>query len=328
MFALGKPRTLGAAAAVAAAALAVAGCGSSSTTSSGTGAMIGSSAISRAANISGAAKGEKVAYTLTESLPSVGKLTMTGTGAFNTSPQQGEMSMNISIPGIASLGSQAASLSQLPLTLVIDNKTIYAKLPSALSSKFSTFTGGKSWVSINLAQFAASSKVPGLSNLLSGQGSSPMNPAASLQQLKAASANGITKVGTATVNGVSTTEYKASLDLSKLSSTLPAAQRKVLKQQLAIASKQMGLTQIPFEVYIDSANLIRRLTMDISYSVNGTKVPASLQMDFLAYGAQPAPTVPAASDTDDLTSLLSMYSGKSGSSSGSSSGSGSGILGG
>ncbi len=295
---------VGATAAIAAAALAVAGCGSSNAPSSGSSAQIGSSAISQAADISGAAKGEKVSYTLTEQLPSVGKLTMTGSGQFNVSPEQGQMTLDISIPGLSSLGSEASALSKLPLTLVIDNKVVYVKLPSALASKLSTYTAGKPWVSVNLAALASSSSIPGLSTLLSGQ-SSPTNPAATLKELEAASSNGITQAGTAEVNGVATTEYKATLDLSKLSGALPAAERKVLKPELAQISTQAGLTQIPFEVYIDSAHLIRRLTMSFTPQAQGTKIPVTMQMNFLSYGKQPAPTLPSAADTDDLTSLLS-----------------------
>jgi hypothetical protein len=288
--------------------LTVAGCGSSSTSSSaavsGSDAQIGSAAISRAADVSGAAKGEKVAYSLTESLPSIGRLSVTGSGTFNASPQQGQMSLDVSIPGISSLGSEAAALSNVPLTLVVDDQTIYVKLPSALASKVNTYTGGKPWVSVSLAKLASGSKIPGLSSVLNGS-TSPTNPAAALKELEAASSSGITKVGAATVNGIATTEYSATLDLSKLSSALPAAQRKLLKQSLAAAAKQTGLTQIPFDVYIDSADLIRRLTMNFSFTVHGTSVPVALTMNFLAYGPQPAPTVPAAGSVFDLTGLLS-----------------------
>ena len=290
------------------AAALVAGCGSSHTTShAATGAAsatIGTSAISRAADVSGAAQGEKVSYTLSEQLPTVGKLTLTGTGAFNASPRQGEMDFTVSAPGLSSLGSEAASLTRFPLTLVIDDKTFYVKLPSALSSKFGTYTGGKSWVSVNLAQLASS--IPGLSSLLNGQ-TSPTDPAATLKELEAASSSGITQVGSATVDGVATTEYSATLDLSKLSAALPAAQRKLFKQALARSSQQLGLTAIPYDVYIDSAHLIRRLSMNFDISAMGDKVPLSLQMDFLAYGPQPAPTVPAAGDVFDLTGLLGSY---------------------
>ncbi len=316
---VGTSRILGVGVTAAAAAAVIAGCGSSHATAShasvaNTSAHIGSSAITQAADVSGAAKGEKVAYSLTETLPSVGKLSLTGTGAFNTSPQQGEASFVLSVPGIASLAPEAAALSNLPLTLVVNDKTLYAKLPSSLASKVGTYTGGKSWVSVNLAKLASGAQIPGLSNLLNGQ-TSPTDPSAALKELQAASSTGITKVGTATVNGVATTEYQATLNLAKLSTQLPAAQRKALKQGLARASKQLGLTTIPFDVYIDSAHLIRRLTLDYTFTAHGTKVPLSVQLDFLSYGQQPAPTVPATSDTFDLTNLLSMYSGALGSAS-------------
>ncbi len=316
---VGKSRVIGTSVALAAAAAAIAGCGSSHSTAAhasvaNTSAHIGSSAITQAADLSGAAKGEKVAYSLTEQLPSIGKLSVTGTGAFNTSPQQGETSFDISVPGLSSLGSEASALSNLPLTLVVDNQTLYAQLPSALASKVSSYTGGKSWVSLDLARLAASSQIPGLSNLLSGQ-TSPTNPAAALKELEAASSTGITKVGPAKVDGVATTEYRATLNLAKLSTQLPAAQRKALKQGLARASKQLGSTTIPFDVYIDSAHLIRRLTLNYTYEVQSTKVPLTMQLDFLSYGQQSAPTVPAASDTFDATSLLSMYGSAFGSAS-------------
>jgi hypothetical protein len=303
-----RSRVLGGTVALATVAAAVAGCGSSHITSAtAPSAHIGGSAITQAADISGAAKGEKVAYTLTEQLPSVGKLSITGTGSFNTSPQQGEMDLDVSVPGISSLGSTASALSSFPLSLVLDSKVIYLKLPAALSSKVSTYTGGKPWVSVNLSQLASTSSTPGLSNLLNGQ-TSPTNPTAALKELQAASSTGITKVGTATVNGVATTEYKATLNLLKLSKQLPAAQRKALSAQLAKSSKALGTTTVPFDVYIDSAHLIRRLSLNYSYASAGTTVPLMMQIDFLSYGHQTAPTVPAASETFDLTGLLSTYS--------------------
>lgn len=286
--------------------VALAGCGSShSTSAADAGAHIGGSAITQAADVSDAAAGERIAYTLTEQLPSSGKLSVTGTGSFNTSPEQGQLNMHVSAPGISGLGSDASALSKLSLSLVLDNKVIYVKLPSSLSSKLSTYTDGKPWVSVNLAQLASTSSIPGLSNLLSGQ-TSPTNPTGSLQELQAASSTGITKVGSATVNGVATTEYKATLNLAKLSQRLPAAKRRLLTQDLA-SSRKLGITTIPVDVYIDSAHLIRRLILNYSITEQGASTPAVMQYNFLAYGHQPAPTDPASSDTFDLTGLLSTY---------------------
>jgi hypothetical protein len=321
MSVLKRSRVLGGTVALATVATAVAGCGSSHSTQAAAApsAHIGGSAITQAADVSGAAQGEKISYSLTEQLPSVGKLTVTGTGAFNASPAAGEMDLNVSIPGISSLGAAASALSSIPLSLVLSDKVLYVKLPTTLSSLTSSYTGGKPWVSVDLSKLASMSSTPGLTNLLNGQ-TSPADPTAALKELQAASSTGITKVGTATVNGVATTEYKATLNLAKLSKRLPAAQRKALTQQLAKSSRQLGTTTVPFDVYIDSAHLIRRLTLNYSYTVQGSTVPLMLAIDFLSYGPQAAPTVPAASDTFDLTNLLSTYSSSLGSQSGTTTG--------
>jgi hypothetical protein len=315
----GHSRTLGAIAA----ALLIAGCGSSSAASAShpsrsasASGSIGSSLISRAADLSGAAKGEKIAYTLSETVPSLGKITVNGTGAFNDSPSDGQMTLDVAVPGASSLGAEASLLSNLQLSLVIDQQAFYIKLPSNLTTLASSLTGGKQWLELDLTKLASSSKIPGLSSLLNGQGS-PADPAATFQQIEAASANGVTKIGSATINGVATTEYRADLDLSKLSSSLPASLRAAMKQHLAQAEKTMGISSLPIDVYIDSANLIRRVVLNFTPSAGGTKIPISLQMDFLSYGPQPAPTVPTAAETFNVDSLLSKFgSGAAGSASG------------
>jgi hypothetical protein len=296
--------------AVAAAALVVAGCGSSSSHPSASvkpapaaaKATINGSAIARAADVSGAAAGEKVAYTLTGSAPSLGNITVTGVGSFNRSPAEGQMTVHIAAPGASSLGAEAALLSNLQLTLVFAHQNVYLKLPSSLSALASSFTGGKTWLEINLAKLGGGAKTSGLSSLLSGK-ANPTDPAALLKQLAAASANGVKDVGSATVDGASTTEYSADLDLAKLTSSLTAkVGSAATKQQLAKAEQAIGATKIPVDIYIDSANLIRRITFSVAPA--GSKTSFALQMDFLSYGAQSAPTVPAPGITDNLSSLV------------------------
>jgi hypothetical protein len=309
MSALRNATRLGAAAAAASAALVVAGCGSSAH-STHAGVPVSGTAISRAADISGAAKGEKVAYLLTEKLPTLGTLTATGTGSFNNSPRQGQLSLRLSVPGASSFGAQAASiLSNLDLNLVVDHQSVYVKLPSSVSGLASAFTHGKSWISVDLAKLASSGNIPGLSSLLNGQ--TPTDPAATLTQLQGASTHGVTKVGAATVNGVSTTEYTGTLDLSKLSSRLPASIRSTMKAKLAKVEQHLGLSSLPFTVYIDSANLVRRVQFNLSNAkVGGQSRSMMMRLDFLAYGKQPAPAVPAASQVDNLDGLIGSYASK------------------
>jgi hypothetical protein len=301
--------------AVAAAALLVAGCGSSHASSSAagssasSGAKIEGSPIARAADVSGAEKGEKIAYTLTETLPSIGKITATGTGAFNQSPAEGQMSMKLAIPSSSSLGAASALLSNLQLQFVIKSGVFYIKVPTNLTSELSTFTGGKPWVEVNFAQLASgNSSLSSISGLLNGT-NSPTDPSAIFKEFQAASTNGVTKVGTATINGVATTEYKANLDFSKLSSALPASQRAAMQKILAQASKQLGGASMPVTLYIDSANLVRRVVYGLNTTAGGQKLSVAMQMDFLAYGQQSAPSVPSTGQTFNLDGLISKYSG-------------------
>jgi hypothetical protein len=314
-----RVRSLGA---LAATALLVAGCGSTTKTAasakptaSATGTISGS-LIARAADVSGAAKGEKVSYTLKETLPSVGKLTLTGLGSFNNSPASGQMTLHVSLPGASALGAEGALLSNLSLTLVVDKQAVYLKLPSSLAALASSFTQGKAWIELDIAKLASGGSIPGLSSLLGGQ-TSPTDPAATLKELAAASADGIQQVGStggSTVDGVATTEYRADLDLSKLSASLPASVRGAAQQQLAKAEKTLGAAKLPIDIYIDADKLIREVTFNLSTDVSGTTTPISLRMNFLSYGAQSAPVIPSASETFDASSLLkSLSSGALGS---------------
>ena len=235
------------------------------------------------------------------------------------------MSMKLGIPASSSLGAASALLSNLQLQFVIKQGIFYIKIPPNLSSELSTFTGGKQWVEVDFAKLAsANSSLSGISSLLNGA-NSPTDPSAIFKQFQAASSDGVTKVGTATINGVQTTEYKADLDFSKLSSTLPASQRAVMQKVLARASKQLGSTKMPITLYVDSANLVRRAIYSFTTTQAGQKLSLSMQMDFLAYGQQPSPTVPAASQTFNLDSLISKYGSAA---AGAASGSTSSLLGG
>ena len=297
--------------ALGATALLAAGCGSSTRSAAApTGqSTVGSSVIARAASVSGAAKGERIAYSLTEKAPSIGQILVTGTGAFNNSPAQGALTLHVDAPGAAGLST---ALSNLQLQLAIDSKTLYLKLPSSLAALAGSFTHGKPWLSLNLANVAKSANVPGLSSLLNGAGTTT-NPMAELKQFEAASSDGVTKVGTPTVNGVATTEYQGQLDLAKLADHLPASIKANAAAVLAQAQKTLGKVKIPFTIDIDSANLVRRLVLQIpTPSTDGTSASSTgkLQLDFLAYGTQPAPSLPAAGDTYSLDSLVSQYANK------------------
>ena len=115
--------------------------------------------------------------------------------------------------------------------------------------------------------------------------SSSFNSAELLKVLN--SATNISKVGSATVDGVATTEYRATIDTAKL----PTA---------SAASKELP-SSVPVTIWIDGSGLIRQ----VSVAVNSAGASGSFTVDLLSYGAQQVPTAPPASETFNLTSLLS-----------------------
>jgi hypothetical protein len=75
--------------------------------------------------------------------------------------------------------------------------------------------------------------IPGLSSLLSNPTSS--DPSQFLRYLRATS-GGVTKVGTQTVDGFQTTEYRAKIALNRAPNAFPAASRAQVRQTIAGSS--------------------------------------------------------------------------------------------
>jgi hypothetical protein len=284
----GTRARLGAVTTICAAAALLAGCGSSSPKPT-------TATLTRAAYVSSAASGYKVVMNLRETVPSTGQITVDGTGSFAIPTHAGSMTMTFNVPSAASGG-----LGTLQMQAVFVPGTIYMKLPPPVAAKI---PGGKPWMQINLSQLGKVAGIPGLGSLVNSS-SSLNNPGQYLDFLRA-TANGTVKdLGQTKVNGVSTTHYQAVLDLSKLPNAVPASSRPAIQQLVSALRSRGAAPQIPIDAWIDSAHLIRRLAMAYTQPINGQSVNVALQMNFVSYGPQPAPTVPPASQTQNLLALI------------------------
>src|SRR5436309_670191 len=118
----GRLRTMLKRMALAGAAIAlVAGCGSSSS-SSGPRTI----SLTRAAYVSGGARGYKALISMRENIPNAGLMTMTGRGSFSSATHAGSMTMQMNIP---SAEAAQAGLSTLQMQAVFVGGTFYMKLP-------------------------------------------------------------------------------------------------------------------------------------------------------------------------------------------------------
>jgi len=278
-------------AAVGAAAL-TAGCGSSS---SGT-AQSPAATLKRAAYVSTAATGYKLAMTMDESVAGQ-KIAATADGSFSPGSHTGDMTTHMQLP----IGGSGLGLGMnLALQMVIDHGTIYVKLPSALASRI---PGGKPWISVNFAQLGKTAGLTGMGSLMNS-GSTLNDPGQYLNFLRATTDGSVKDLGQATVDGVQTTHYRASVDFAKLPNAVPAADKQAVEKLIATMESKASITQMPVDAWIDSSHLIRRLHISYSASVAGQTVAIDLTENFSDYGSQPAPTIPSPDQTTNALSLM------------------------
>jgi hypothetical protein len=275
--------------ALGAVALTIAGCGSSSSPPPST------ATLTNAAYVSSAATGYRIVMNLRETLPGAGQVNVAGAGAFRLVPKhEGSFNMQFNIPAAASSG-----LSNLQMQAVFVPGTIYVKLPPPLSSRI---PGGKPWVQVNLNQLGRASGIPGLASLINGS-SSVSNPAQYLDFLRATASGTVKDLGQATVNGIKTTHYHAVVDLNKLPNVVPASSRAAVQQLVTALRSRGAAAQLPIDAWIDSGHRVRRVSTAYSQPINGQQVGVALRVDFVEYGPQPAPTIPPASQTQNLLAL-------------------------
>ncbi len=185
--------------------------------------------------------------------------------------------------------------------------TIYMHLPAALDQQL---PGGKPWVSLDLNAVSQAKLGASLSSLTQ---TSQADPAQMLSYLQAVSRSGVHKGGTATIHGVQTTEYDATIDLTKL-----AAMQKTAAAQQAMTklAAQAGTSGYPMQVWVGQDGLIHQMQFAVNANPNpltgsaspdtreatATAVTATIQL--YNYGSPVTVAAPPADQTTDLTKLV------------------------
>lgn len=212
-----------------------------------------------------------------------GKIPLDATGAFDLGANRGSLKLRSTVP----------VLGRLTLEERVDGQTIYLR-SNALAS---LLPAGRSWVKLDLAELAAKRGVDlsGLSQL--GAGSDPT------QFLKFLTVAGTPKkVGSESIDGTATTRYHLDIDLAKLAKASGHPQLQKAVEQLR---KVTDVSTIPTDVWVDAQQRVRR--QQVSYAVTKpAKVALDLVVDYRDFGKPVSVTVPDASETTDLASLLNL----------------------
>ncbi len=274
------------------------GCGSSSSASRSASApaKVTAADLTRAADVSTDAAGFKTVMTVTETIPGLGNVTLKGGGSFQEASRAGSMTMNMSLPATATAGLGNGSMQ---FVLVLDRSVIYAKLPAVLTA---ALAGAKQWIEIDLSQLGKSPASAGLSSSLMNGFSQMSDPGQYFNYLRAITTGSLQDLGAEAVDGVQTTHYHAAIDLAKLPSVVPAAQRSAIEKLVAMMPK--GSSAVQIDVWVDSDNLVRRTVVSEVLSVDGRTETINARQDYPEYGPQPPPVIPPASDVTNISSLI------------------------
>lgn len=129
---------------------------------------------------------------------------------------------------------------------------------------------GKPWVKIPFSSLKKTSGINLAPLLHQLQGN---NPLAQTQML--AAATNVHQIGTATVNGVPTTEYSGTLDVAKAMTRLDPSLRKLVGPAMAAT----GITTSHFTVWVDGQHQVRKMVQSeggSSYHVNSAVTITSI----------------------------------------------------
>lgn len=258
--------------------------------------------VAKAATISNQAPGLRMNMLMrisSAALPA--PITGTGSGSFNTVAHSGTFNLTMNFGAIPQV-AQALGTSDLRIDEIVDGLTVYLKLPAALSR--APALHGKPWVKINLASAANALGVSGLSSLFNNPTST--DPSQLLRYLRATSGD-VHKVGTQSVDGFQTTEYRAQIDLNRVPNGFPAASRAQVRQTISQLERITHVRFLPMTVWIDQQHLVRRLEFSFSETVSGQPLSIGATVDVPQYGPQPTPQLPPASQVADLSSGLGAH---------------------
>jgi hypothetical protein len=274
------------------------GCGSSSVSNT-------VDPVAQAATTSTKAKGFQMNLAMKMTSGAVPQaINMSGHGSFTPAQKLGQMSLVMQLPGAA---GQALGGGSLAFQEILDGTTIYMKMPAVITSKL---PGGKPWLKIDLNELGSVGGLSSLGSLTNNPTTS--DPAQMLDYLRAES-GGIKQVGAATIHGVPTTEYKATIQLDKYPNLLPQAKRAAAQQAIQQLESMTKLHSIPINVWIDNQHLVRQIQFAFHTQASGQSIQAQMTMQLTHYGPQPAPTPPPADQVGDFTSLLRQAAAASGS---------------
>jgi hypothetical protein len=189
-------------------------------------------------------------------------------------------------------GSFTLQVAGQSIDTMIDNGTMYLKVPATSMAALQVTTP---WVSLNMNALSKAKLGASYQQLASyGQ----QGPAQSLAILQNASSSGDKLVGTATLFGVKTTEYRTTINLNKVAS---ASGNPALTPVITNLDSKHHVSSIPVKVWVDAQQRVRRLVELVKPS---TAESATTTVNIEAFDVPVTVTPPPADQVTDVTAKV------------------------
>jgi hypothetical protein len=246
--------------------------------------------VAEAAVATSHAGGAQMSLDISIGLPGqASPIKLSGSGDFNFADGEGELVSELT--GLPAAASGLLHAGSIEFTELYAKGALYMRSPQ-LTAKL---PGGARWIKLDLAELAQATGLD-LQSLTSGQS----NPAQVLEYLKA-SGGTVTRVGSETIRGIPTTHYRATINLAAVLRKEAAASHGDAAQAIEKLLPQSAGTTVPVEVWVDSHDLVRRMSMVLSESAAGERVKVLLALELFNFGATPSVNVPAPGEVLDAT---------------------------
>jgi hypothetical protein len=254
--------------------------------------------VARAAETTSKADTMHMSMRMRVTAPGLGVVTMTADGAFDNSARRGSMTLDMSDFARQMPDKSLADPSLWRGEEIFDaskHPVIYMRFPFMSRA----LPGSKPWIRIDLEQLGAQAGVDFGALMQSGQS----NPAQQLDYLRSVSGD-LKELGQETVGGVETTHYRGTVDLEDYAKLVPKDQRESVRKTIEQLEKNLGgASTYPVDVWVDSADRVRRMAFDMKSETPQGTVTTSMQMDLSDFGAPVNVELPPKSQTMNFDEL-------------------------
>jgi predicted small secreted protein len=264
-----------------------------SVTVAGCGAGVDASLLATAVQNTEEAGGAELVFQMEMEIPGLGEpVVMTGSGVEDAKGRRGQITFDMSALGqIPGAGALCAN-DGCEMEVVSDGLTVYMR-----SGLFAAGLGGKEWMKLDIERFSSSLGIPA-----GGMGEGVPSASQQLRMLRSVSGD-VTDEGRQTLRGVETTHYSATVDMRRTVDTLPESQRELARKGIERLIEMTGQSEMPFDVWIDDDDRIRRLEFEQTMEQAGVEARMHMTAEYVRFGVPVEIDVPDDDDVFDATDL-------------------------